>query len=117
MYSKSKLTARKCAKMWRRMELSKIPFWPATETGFRGFLGLSGYYRLLIKGSADKSAVLYAVKSVKDRESEETETAEGTLEDLTDVLTLPRIIDFTDFNVLFVVETDALYVAPDTTAT
>ena len=83
---------------------------PRTVTEMRSFLGLAGYYRRFIPRFAEVSSVLHAVTSAKVKFSS-TEETRSSFEQLEQKLTTPLLLALPDFDVLFVVETDASSVA------
>ena len=76
----------------------------------RSFLGLPGYYRRFIPRFAEVSSVLHAATWAKAKFSF-TEEMQSWFEELKRKLTTPPFSDLPDFDVTFVVETDASSVA------
>ena len=83
---------------------------PRTVTEMRSFLGLSGYYRRFILRFAEVFAVLHATTSAKAKFSF-TKEMRSAFEVLKQKLTTPPLLSLPDFDVPFVVETDASSVA------
>ena len=85
---------------------------PASQNAMelRSFLGLTGYYRRFIKGFAGISAVLHEATSTK-RDFTWTDEMRVAFDTLKERLKSPPLLAFADFDVPFVVETDASSVA------
>ena len=83
---------------------------PMDKTGIRSFLGLVGYYRRFISGFADISIPLHALTSPKVPFNW-TEEAQEAFEKLKEALTTAPVLAFPDFELPFIVETDASAVA------
>ena len=77
-----------------------------TESEMRSFLGLAGYYRRFIPRFAKVSSVLHTATSAKVKLSL-TKEMPSSLEELKRKLTTPPLLALPDFDVPFVVETDA----------
>ena len=79
---------------------------PTDKTGVRSFLGLAGYYRRFIKNFAGISAPLHPLTSPKTR-FEWTPEAEEAFKTLKNALTSAPVLGYPDFDLPFIVETDA----------
>ena len=83
---------------------------PRTVTEMRSFLGLAGYYRRFIPRFAEVSSVLHAATSAKVKLSF-TEEMRSSFQELKQNLKTPPLLALPDFDLPFVVETDASSVA------
>ena len=79
---------------------------PKTVTKVRSFLGLAGYYRRYVKGSAAITAPLHALTR-KDAVFHWSEDCQAAFDQLKTLLTTSPITAFPDFSQAFRLYTDA----------
>ena len=79
---------------------------PTDKTGVRSFIGLAGYYRRFIRDFAHITVPLHALTSPKTPFGWTEEASEAFLR-LKEALTTAPVLAFPDFDLPFIVETDA----------
>lgn len=79
---------------------------PIDRTSVQSFLGLEGYYRRFTRNSSGISYPIHATNYTKDKFAW-SEHSQAYLDTLKTYLTRAPLLEFTDLESLFIVETDA----------